>query len=154
MLGIHQVELVVEPGPSLGDGGGVAEHADCALHLGQVTTWNHGGRLVVDPNLEACWTPVDKLDAPLGLDGGNGSIDVLGNDVAPVEHAVGHVLAMARVALHHLVGRLKTGVGDFPNRQLLVVGLLSRDDWSIGYKGEMDPRIWYQVGLELSEVHI
>merc|ERR1719167_1369564 len=100
MLGIHKVELVVKPGPSLCDGGGVAEHADRALHLGQVTAWHHSGGLVVDTNLEAGGTPVDKLDAPLGLDGGNGSIDILGDNVASVEHAAGHVLAVPRVALH------------------------------------------------------
>ena len=43
--------LVVEPGPGLGDGGGVGEHADGALHLGQVAAGDHGGRLVVDPHL-------------------------------------------------------------------------------------------------------
>ena len=89
--------------------------------------------------LEACWTPVDKLDAPLGLDGGNGSIDVLGNDVAPVEHAAGHVLAMAGVALHHLVGRLKAGVGDLSHAELLMVSLLSRDDRGVGDQREVDP---------------
>ena len=50
-LGVHQVELVVQTGPGLGDGGGVAQHADGALHLGQVTTRHHGGRLVVDAHL-------------------------------------------------------------------------------------------------------
>merc|ERR1712088_1116341 len=34
-LGVHQVKLVVEPGPGLGDGGGVAQHADGPGHLGK-----------------------------------------------------------------------------------------------------------------------
>ena len=32
--------------------------------------------------------------------------------VAPVEQAAGHVLALSRVTHHHLVTRLKTGLGD------------------------------------------
>ena len=69
-LGIHQVELMVQPkntwnivankwsskkkslpGPSLGDGGGVREHADGALHLGKVAARDDGGWLVVDAKL-------------------------------------------------------------------------------------------------------
>merc|ERR1711899_147921 len=52
-LGVHQVELVVKSGPRLRDGGRVGEHADGSLHLGQVPAGHHGGRLVVDANLEA-----------------------------------------------------------------------------------------------------
>ncbi len=50
-LGVHQVELVVEAGPGLGDGGRVGEHADGTLDLGQVAARHHRRRLVVDPNL-------------------------------------------------------------------------------------------------------
>ena len=32
-LGVHQVELVIQPGPGLSDGGGVREHADSSLDL-------------------------------------------------------------------------------------------------------------------------
>ncbi|KFW95798.1 hypothetical protein N336_06788, partial [Phalacrocorax carbo] len=32
--------------------------------------------------------------------------------VPAVQQAAGHVLAVPRVALHHLVGRLEAGVGD------------------------------------------
>merc|ERR1712213_217279 len=120
-LGVHQVELVVKPGPGLGDGGGVGEHAHGALHLGQVAAGHHGGRLVVDANLETGGAPVDELDAPLGLDGGNGGVDILGDDVTPVEHAAGHVLAVPWVALHHLVGGLEAGVGDLGHTELLMV---------------------------------
>ena len=51
-LGIHEVELVVQSGPGLGDGSGVGQHADSALDLGQVTAGDDGGRLVVDANLK------------------------------------------------------------------------------------------------------
>ena len=107
------------PCPGLCDGGGVGEHADGPLHLGQVSPWHHCWRLVVDTNLrvdssdtanviqvhpylEASGAPVNELDAPLGLDGGDGSVDVLGHNVPPVQHAARHVLPVPGVALHHL----------------------------------------------------
>merc|ERR1711893_454260 len=57
-LGVHQIKLVIQTGPGLGDGGGVAQHAHSTLHLGQVTAGNHGGGLVVDADLEASGAPV------------------------------------------------------------------------------------------------
>ena len=52
-LGVHEVELVVEPRPGLHDGGGVGEHADGPVDLGQVTPRYNGRRLVVDAHLPA-----------------------------------------------------------------------------------------------------
>merc|ERR1711899_574502 len=153
-LGVHQVELVVKPGPRLRDGGRVGEHTDGPLYLGEVASRHHGGRLVVDTHLEACGTPVDELDGPLGLDRGNGRVDILGDHVAPVEHAAGHVLAVPGVALHHLVGWLEARVRDLSHRELLVVRLLCRDDRSIRDKREMDPGVGPQVCLDLSQGHV
>jgi hypothetical protein len=153
-LGVHQVELVVETGPGLGNGGGVGQHAHSTLHLGQVTSGHDGGWLVVDTDLEASGAPVDELDGTLGLDGGNGSVDVLGHNVTTVQHTAGHVLAVAGVALHHLVGGLEAGVGDLSHRQLLVVGLLSRDDWGVGGQREVDTGVGHQVGLELRQIDV
>ena len=50
-LGVHQVKFVVETSPSLGDGRGVAEHADGTLDFGQVTAGNSCRWLVVDTDL-------------------------------------------------------------------------------------------------------
>ena len=138
-LGVHQIKLVVKPGPGLGDGGGVGEHADTSGNLGEVTPGHNSWWLVVDADLETSGTPVNKLDGPLGLDGGNSRIDVLGDNISPVEHAAGHVLAVAGVAFHHLVGWLKTGVGDLGHGELLVVRLLRGDDRGVHSQGEMDP---------------
>merc|ERR1712005_43028 len=88
-LGVHEVELVVHAGEDLGHGGGVGDHAAGALHLSEATTGHHGGWLVVDPALEASGAPVDELDGALGLDGGDGSVHVLGDDVTAVHHAAG-----------------------------------------------------------------
>lgn len=86
-LGIHQIELVVQAGEDLADGGGVGDHAHGTLHLGQVTTGHNGGGLVVDTALETGRAPVHELDGTLGLDGGNGSVDILGHDITTVHQA-------------------------------------------------------------------
>merc|ERR1719205_259708 len=153
-LGVHEVKLVVKPGPGFSNGSGVGQHADSTSNLSLVSSWNDSRRLVVDSNLESSWTPVNKLDAPLGLDGGDGSVHVLGDNISSIEKTAGHILAMTRVALHHLVGRLKTGVGDLGNSDLLVICFFSRDDGGIGHKRKVDPGVGHQVSLELSQVNV
>merc|ERR1719499_2971065 len=61
---------------------------------------------------------------------------------------------MTRITLHHLVSWLKTSIGDLRHSNLLMVGLLSRDDGSIGHKREVDPWVRHQVSLELGKVNI
>mmetsp|Transcript_76367 Transcript_76367/g.172666 ORF Transcript_76367/g.172666 Transcript_76367/m.172666 type:complete len:213 (-) Transcript_76367:300-938(-) len=153
-LGVHQVKLVIDAGEDLRDGSGVADHAAGAHDLGEITTWHHRRRLVVDAALEARGAPVDELDRALRLDGGHGCVHVLGHDVAAVHHAAGHVLAMARVALHVHGRGLEDGHGDLCHGQLLVVGLLGRDDRRIAGQHEVDPGVRHQVRLELGDVHV
>merc|ERR1711935_1301771 len=153
-LGVHEIELVVNAGEDLGNGGRVGDHADGAHNLGEVTAGDDGRGLVVDSALEASGAPVDELDGALGLDCGDGSVDVLGDDVTAVHQAAGHVLAVARVALGHHGGGLEGRVGHLSNGQLLVVRLLRRDDGSVGRKHEVDARVGHQVGLELGDVHV
>ena len=139
-LSIHQIELVIKSSPGLSDCRGVGQHADAAGHLGQVTSRHHGRGLVVDSNFEPGGAPVHELDGPLGLDGGDSGVDILGNHVTPVEHAAGHVLAVPGVALHHLVGGLEAGVGDLTHRQLLVIRLLCRDNRGVHGQREVNPK--------------
>ena len=145
---------MVKPGPGLSDGGGVGQHADSALDLGQVAAGNGGGWLVVDPHLESGGAPVHKLDGPLAFDRGDCGVDILGHHISPVEHAAGHVLAVAGVTLHHGVGRFEAGVGDLCNGECLVVSFLCRDDWRIRDQREVDPRVGHQIGLEFIQIHI
>ena len=145
---------MVEAGPGLGDGGGVGQHADSSLYFGQVPAWHHGRRLVVDPHFESGGAPVHELDGPLGLDGRDGGVHVFGHDVSAVQHAAGHVLSVARVALHHLVSGLETGVGDLSNAKLLMVCFLSGDDRGVGDEGEVDTRVGDKVGLEFCQVDV
>ena len=56
-----RVELVVDAGEHLRDGGGITDHTNSAHNLGQVTARNNGRRLVVNTALEARRTPVDLV---------------------------------------------------------------------------------------------
>jgi len=60
-LGVHKIELVVDAGEHLSDGGGVGNHAAGAHNLGEIATGDDGGRLVVDAALETRGRPVDEL---------------------------------------------------------------------------------------------
>merc|ERR1719192_1275685 len=153
-LGVHQVKLVVKPGPGLSNSRGIGQHADSSLNLGKITSWDDGRRLIIDSNLETSRTPVNKLDRPLTLNSGDSSIHILGDHVAPVEHAAGHVLAMPGVTLNHGIGRLKACIGYLSHGELLMVGLLSRDDGGIGDEREVDPGVGHQVGLEFIQVNV
>merc|ERR1711981_1013914 len=153
-LGVHEIELVIDSGEDLSDGSGVGDHADGAHDLGEITTWDNSGWLVVDTALEASGAPVDELDGSLGLDGGNGGVDVLGDNVTSVHHAASHVLSVSGVALGHHGGGLEGGVGDLGNGELLVVGLLGRDDGGVGREHEMDSGVGDEVGLELGDIDV
>merc|ERR1719162_438420 len=154
MLGIHKVELVVDAGEHFGDGRGVGDHAHGTLDAGKIATGDDGRGLVVDTALEAGGAPVDELDGALGLDGGDSSVDILGDDITTVHEAASHVLAVAGIALGHHGGGFEGRVGDLGDGELLVVGLLSRDDGGVGGKHEVDTRVGDKVGLELSDVHV
>ena len=153
-LGVHEIELVIDSGEDLSDGSGVGDHADSAHDLGEVTTWDNGGGLVVDTALETSGAPVDELDGSLGLDGGDSGVDILGDDITSVHEAAGHVFTVARVALGHHGGGLERAVGDLSDGELLVVSLLSGDDWGVGGEHEMDTWVWHQVSLELSDIDV
>ena len=153
-LHVHEVELVVDTGQSLGNGGGIGNHAHGTLDIGNIASRHEGRGLVVDSALESGGAPVNELDGALRLDGGNGGVDVLGDNVSAVHEAARHVLSVAVVALGHHVGWLKDGVGDLGNRELLVVGLGLRDDGRVGREHEVDAGVRDQVGLELGHIHV
>lgn len=107
-LAVHEVELVVEARPGLGDGRRVGQHRDGAVDRGEPAVGGRGGRdrdglLVVDADLEARGAPLDQVERRLGLERGNGGVAVPGHDVATVQESHGHVLAVAGVADDHLV---------------------------------------------------
>ena len=110
--------------------------------------------MVVDTALEASGAPIDELHSALGLDGGNSGVDILGDDVTAEHHAASHVLTVARIALGEHVGGLEHRVGDLRHGQLLVVGLLSRDDGGIRGEHKVNAGVGHQVGLELGKIHV
>jgi len=130
-LGVHKIELVINSGEDFSDSSRVGDHADSSHNLGQITTGDDSGRLVVDTSLETSGAPINELNGSLGLDGGNGGVDILGDDITSVHHTASHVLTMSGVTLGHHGGRFEGGVGDFSNGKLFVVGLLSGDDGSV-----------------------
>merc|ERR1712216_691331 len=80
-LGVHKIEFMINSGEDFSDGGGVGDHADGSHDLGEITSWHNGWWLVVNSALETGWAPVDELDGSMGLDGGDGSVDILGDDI-------------------------------------------------------------------------
>lgn len=124
------------------------------VDLGQVAVRHLVRRLVADTELEASRAPVDELDGALGLESGDGSVGVVGDDVATVQQAGGHILAVTGVALDHLVVRLEARHGHLLNRVGLVRRLGRRDDGGIGDKREVDARVRHQVGLEFVKVDV
>ena len=148
-LRVHQVELVVQTTPGLGDGGGVAQHAHGTLDLSEIPSWYHGRRLVVNADFEACWAPIDELDRPFCFYRRDCGVDVFGDDVTAVKHAAGHVLPVSRVTVHQLVSGFEACIGDLCYTHVFVIGLLDGDDWRVCGQWEVDSGIRHQVGLEL-----
>ena len=64
------------------------------------------------------------------------------------------VLALARIALDHLVASLEAGEGHFRDRVLLVVGLVGGDERREAGDGELDTRERNEVRLELVQVDV
>ena len=130
-LGVHEIEFVIDSGENFSDGSGVGDHADGSHDLGEITTGDNSGGLVVNTALETSGAPVNELDGSLGLDGGDGGVDILGDDITSVHEAAGHVLSVSGVTLGHHGGGLEGGVGDLGNGELFVVGLLGGDDGGV-----------------------
>jgi len=106
-LGVHKIELMVDSGEDLSDGGGVGDHAASSHDLGKITSGNDGRGLVVDTALETGGAPVDELDGSLGLDGGDSGVDILWDDITSVHEAACHVLSVSWVTLGHHGGWLE-----------------------------------------------
>jgi len=100
-LGVHKIELVIESGEDFSDGGGVGDHADGSHDFSEITTWDNCGWLIVNTAFEASWAPIDELDGSLGLDGGDGSVDILGDDITSVHKAASHIFSVSGIAFGH-----------------------------------------------------
>jgi hypothetical protein len=58
-LGVHEIKFVVNARKHLGHSCVVADHAYSTLNLGKITPRYYSRWLIVDPTLEASWTPAD-----------------------------------------------------------------------------------------------
>jgi len=94
------------------------------------------------------------LNGSLGLESGNCSVDIVGDNIATVQQASSHILSVAGIALHHLVVGLEAGHGDLLNRVGLMRSLGSRYNWSVSHEWEMDTWVRNQVGLELIKINV
>ncbi len=129
--------------------------------------------------LETGGTPVDEFHRFHGLHLADGHVDVFGHDVAAVEQAHGHVLAVHRVAFHlnetdshaqsssmgsgvhgfwdgahHLRALLEAGLGDVGHAVLFVHHFVFADDGRKRGQREVDARIGHQIRLEFVQVHV
>jgi hypothetical protein len=110
--------------------------------------------LTVDTTLESSRAPIDELNGSLGLDDGDGSSDILGDDVSSVHEAARHVLAVSGITLGHHVGRFEESVGQFSNGVLFVVDLVLAYYGSVRAEHEVNSGIRNQVGLELVDIDV
>jgi hypothetical protein len=78
--------------------------------------------LVIDAQLEAGGTPLDKIEASFRLEGSYSSGTVVRDDITAIEQCYGHVLPFARVADHHLVGGFEALEGEILHPVTLVGG--------------------------------
>src|ERR1700731_2097499 len=79
---------------------------------------------------------------------------VFGHNITTIQQATSHVLSVARIALHHLVVRIKTRRCYFRDGQVLVASLGSRDEGSITDQGEVNTRVRHKISLEFIQIHI
>jgi len=100
-LGVHKIELMVKSGEDFSDSGRVRDHTDSSHNLSEITSGDNGGGLVVDSNLESGGAPVNELNGSLGLDGSNGSVDILGDNISSVHHGASHIFSVTGVTLGH-----------------------------------------------------
>ena len=151
---VHEIELVVQSRPGVGNRSCVREHTQRSSDLSKVRVRHDCGRLVVDADLEASRAPVDELHGASRLDTSDGGVSVLWHHVPAVQKAARHVLACSRIALDELSARLEASIGQLGDRKRLVERFFGRDDRRICRQREVDSRVRNQVRLELIQIHV
>ena len=77
-------------------------------------------------DLKSSGTPIHKLHSLVILDGCDGSIDILGYNIAAIKKTNSHVLALSRITSHHLTGWFKASLSYLVNRHPLVICLTTK----------------------------
>jgi hypothetical protein len=99
--------------------------------LGEVTSWDDGGWLVVDTDLKPVGHQSTNWMVLLVLMVAMEALTSFGDDITSVHHGASHVLSVSGVALGHHGGGFEGGVGDLSNGELFVISLLSGDDGGV-----------------------
>lgn len=76
--------------PGSGDSGGVGQHAQATIDLGEVTTRDIRGGFVADSELESGRAPIYDVNRLPGFDGSDRRLYILGNHVTTVKHTTSH----------------------------------------------------------------
>jgi hypothetical protein len=153
-LRVHEIELVVKATPRSGDGSGVGKHAKATSSPSKIASRNECRGFIADTELETSRAPIDKLNRTLGFDGGNSSLNILGDNVSTVKQTARHVFAFLGIALHHLIARLEAREGHLCDGVLFMGSLLRREKRRVCSEGEMDTREGNQVRLELVQIDV
>ena len=110
--------------------------------------------LVVDSQFETSWTPIDELDCPAHLDGGDSLVSIPRDDISTVQKRTSHVMSGTRIADDHLIVGLETLECDVLNTMTFVLGLGFGDDGCAGDEGVVNTGVRNQVSLELGKINI
>jgi len=145
---------MIDSGEDFSNSSRVRDHAYSSHDFSEITTWDNSWWLIVNTAFETSWAPINELDGSLGFDGSNGSVNILWYNITSVHHTTGHVFTVSWITFGHHGGRFESGVCDFSNGELFMISFLSRDNWSIRGKHEMDSWIWYKIGLEFSDIDV
>merc|ERR1719401_53651 len=119
-FGIHEIKLMIDAREDLSNRRRVADHAYGTHNFSKVTTWHHGWRLVIDSTFKSRWAPVHELNGALRLDGRNGCVHVLWNDIATIHHTARHIFAVTGIAFDIHGSGLEDRHRNLGNGKLLV----------------------------------
>jgi hypothetical protein len=85
------------------------------MTLAKITSWDNCWWLIVNSDFESSWAPVNELNGSFSLDGGNGGIDILWDNITSVHHRTSHIFTVSWIAFSHHVCWFESRVCDFSN---------------------------------------
>jgi hypothetical protein len=104
---------MINSGENFSNSSRVGDHTDGSHDFSEITSWDDSGWLIVDSAFESSWAPVNELDGSLGLDGSNGGVNILGDNISSVHEATSHILSVSGITFSHHGGWLESRVSDF-----------------------------------------
>jgi hypothetical protein len=114
----------------------------------------HHSLLIINPQLEARRTPINKLNGPTRLNTRNRLVGVSRDDIATVQKRTGHVMCGTGVTNNHLIVGFKALEGDVLDAVGFMLGFGFGDDGGTGDQGVVDSWVRDEIGLEFGEVDV